>query len=112
MLTVEDLVRANKLLEQDFHALFKQVNTFRDHRSTIEQRIHSHLLDLETKATSNQKSPTNDILDYIAQLLDECHYGPALKVWRETSFEQLPRKPTEYYRLGILIIDQMLNSAG
>ena len=33
------------------------------------------------------------ILDYIAQLMDEGQYAPALKVWRETAFDALPDKP-------------------
>jgi hypothetical protein len=41
--TIEDLCRANKMMEQDFMALFKQVNAFRDHKEGLKERMMERL---------------------------------------------------------------------
>jgi hypothetical protein len=39
--------------------------------------------------------------------MNEGQYTPAIKVWRETAFEELPDRASEYYRLGMLVLDEL-----
>lgn len=86
----------------------KQVNSFRDHKDNVQERALQRLHAQEEGALQSR----DGILDYIAQLMDEGQYGPALKVWRETAFEGLPDKTEEYYRLGMLVMDELLLLGG
>jgi len=40
--------------------------------------------------------------------MNEGQYAAAIKVWRETGFEELPDRGSEYYRLGMLVLDELV----
>ena len=40
--------------------------------------------------------------------MNEGQYAAAVKVWRETGFEELPDRGSEYYRLGMLVLDELV----
>lgn len=42
-MTVDDLVRANRLMEQDFTALSNQISQYKDHKDTLQLRMTERL---------------------------------------------------------------------
>jgi hypothetical protein len=60
-MTIDDLVRANRLLEQDFEVLTSQLTKYKDHKNSLNSRLEHRLTSQEALIED-----ITQVLDYIA----------------------------------------------
>ena len=63
---IEDVSHTNQILQQDFQALYQQLQAFRDH-SELQNIKQTYRLQAQEEALENDQ----EILEYIGQLLNE-----------------------------------------
>lgn len=81
---IEDLVRLNRLLEDDYSKLFKEVSHYKDERNKLDKRVADKLAQQEQLIEN-----FDQVLSHVGQLFSEGKYEDGSNLWAKAHFKPM-----------------------